>query len=46
MTRDFKALVRTTPMPKSREAKASSVPRSLGRSMVIGPAVVLMVVGQ
>ncbi|HLI43488.1 MAG TPA: hypothetical protein VKU92_03350 [Acidimicrobiales bacterium] len=33
-------------MPSSREANASSVPRSFGRSMVTGPAVVLIVVGQ
>src|SRR5215212_11811773 len=46
MTRDSRALVRHTPTPSSREAKASSVPRSLGRSMVTGPVVVLMVVGQ
>ena len=46
MTRDSKALVRHTPVPSSREAKASSVPRSFGRSRVIGPEVVLMVVAQ
>jgi hypothetical protein len=46
MTKDSRALVRHTPTPNSREAKASSVPRSFGRSMVTGPAVILMVVGQ
>jgi len=46
MTSDSKALVRHTPVPSSREAKAFSVPRSFGRSRVIGPEVVLMVVGQ
>ncbi len=33
-------------LPSSREARASSVPRSFGRSMVTGPVVVLIVVGQ
>jgi len=46
MTNDSWALVRHTPTPSSREAKASSVPRSFGRSMVTGPAVVFTVVGQ
>jgi hypothetical protein len=46
MTRLSKALLRHTPTPRSREANASSVPRSLGRSIVTGPVVVLMVVGQ
>jgi hypothetical protein len=34
------------PTPKRRDAKRSVVPRSFGRSMVTGPAVVLIVVGQ
>jgi hypothetical protein len=39
-------LVFVTPAPNSREANASVVPPSLGRSIVTGPAVVLSVVGQ
>jgi hypothetical protein len=35
-----------TPAPNSREAKRSVVPRSFGRSIVTGPAVVLIVVAQ
>ena len=46
MTSDSNALVRHTPTPSSREANASSVPRSFGRSIVTGPVVVLIVVGQ
>ncbi len=45
MTSDSRAFVRVTSVPSRRLAKASSVPRSLGRSRVIGPAVVLMVSG-
>jgi len=46
ITNDSNALVLVTPAPKSRHAKDSVVPRSFGRSMVTGPAVVLIVVGQ
>ena len=46
ITNDSNALVLVTPTPKSRDAKRSVVPRSFGRSMVTGPAVVLIVVGQ
>jgi hypothetical protein len=46
ITNDSKAFVLVTPAPKSRDAKRSVVPRSFGRSMVTGPAVVLIVVGQ
>jgi hypothetical protein len=46
ITNDANALVLVTPAPKSRDAKRSVVPRSFGRSMVTGPAVVLIVVGQ
>jgi len=45
ITRDSRALVLVTPAPRRREAKAMSVPRSLGRSRVIGPAVVFTVAG-
>src|SRR6266542_3738668 len=45
ITNDSRALVLVTPAPSSREAKASSVPRSLGRSRVVGPAVVFTVSG-
>src|SRR6266511_214485 len=40
------ALVLDTPVPNSREQNASSVPRTLGRCSVTGPAVVFTVVGQ
>jgi hypothetical protein len=36
-------LVRVTPLPSSREANASSVPRTLGRFRATGPAVVFTV---
>ena len=39
ITSDSSALVLVTPAPSRREAKAVSVPRSLGRSRVMGPAV-------
>src|SRR6266536_2846653 len=39
ITSDSNALVLVTPAPSRREAKAMSVPRSLGRSREIGPAV-------
>ncbi len=45
ITSDSKALVLVTPAPSRREAKAMSVPRSLGRSRVIGPAVDFTVTG-
>jgi hypothetical protein len=45
MTSDSKALVRVTCLPSSREANASSVPRSFGRSKVTGPLVVFTVTG-
>ena len=45
ITRDSKALVRVTPVPSRREAKATSVPRVFGRCRVTSPAVVLMVIG-
>lgn len=38
--------MRHTPRPSGRDANARSVPRSFGRSIVTGPAVVLIVVGQ
>jgi hypothetical protein len=44
ITRDSRALVRHTPVPSRRDANASSVSRSFGRSRVIGPDVVLTVV--
>lgn len=46
ITSDANAFVLVTPAPNSREANASVVPRSLGRSRVTGPAVVWIVVGQ
>jgi len=46
MTRLSSAWVFLTPVPSSREAKASVVPRSFGRLSVTGPAVVLIVVSQ
>ena len=46
MTSDSRALVRQAPTPSRREAKASSVPRSFGRSRVTAPAVVFKVTGQ
>ncbi len=45
MTRDSRALVRVTPVPSSREAKVTSVPRVFGRCRVTSPAVVLMLSG-
>ena len=42
----FSALVLETCLPNRREANAAVVPRSLGRSKVIGPAVVLTVAGR
>jgi hypothetical protein len=45
MTRDSGALVRVTPVPRSREANASSVPLVFGRCRVTSPAVVLMLTG-
>jgi hypothetical protein len=45
MTSDSKALVRVTCLPSSREANASSVLRSFGRSKVTGPLVVFTVTG-
>jgi hypothetical protein len=44
-TNGSSALVRVTPIPNSRGAKGSSVPRSFGRSTMIGPAEVLTVTG-
>ena len=41
ITSDSSALVLVTPLPSSRDAKASLVPRSLGRCRVTSPAVVL-----
>ena len=46
ITSDSNALVLVTPVPNSREAKRSLVPRSFGRCTVTGPVVVLIVVGQ
>ena len=43
ITSDSNALVLVTFLPNSREANAAVVPRSLGRSKVTGPAVVLTV---
>jgi hypothetical protein len=40
------AWVAVTPAPNRREANFSVVPRTFGRAMVIGPLVVLTVVGQ
>jgi hypothetical protein len=37
------ALVRLTPLPRSREVNGSVVPRSFGRSSTTGPAVVFTV---
>jgi hypothetical protein len=45
ITNVSRALVRVTCAPKSRETNFSVVPRSLGRSKVTGPAVVLTVTG-
>ncbi len=45
ITRDSRALVLVTPAPRRREANAMSVPRSFGRSRMIGPAVVFTVTG-
>jgi hypothetical protein len=45
MTSASNALVRVTCLPSSRDANTVSVPRSLGRSSVTGPAVVLTVTG-
>src|SRR6476469_7507999 len=46
ITNDSSALVLQTCLPNRREANAAVVPRSLGRSKVIGPAVVLTVAGR
>ena len=46
ITNASNALVLVTPLPNSWEANRSVVLRSLGRCNVIGPAVVLTVVGQ
>jgi len=46
ITSDSNALVLVTFLPNSREANAAVVPRSLGRSKVTGPAVVLTVTGR
>ena len=46
ITSDSSALVLVTFLPNSREANAAVVPRSLGRSKVTGPAVVLTVTGR
>ena len=45
ITSDSNALVRVTPVPSSREANASAVPRVFGRCRVTSPAVVLMLTG-
>src|SRR4029453_4332054 len=45
MTSASSAWVRVTCLPSSREANAASAPRSLGRSSVTGPVVVLSVTG-
>jgi hypothetical protein len=44
MTSDSNALLLDTPVPSSREANASVVPRSFGRASVTGPAVVFTVI--
>lgn len=44
MTRLSSAWVLVTPVPSSREANTSVVPRSFGRDRVTGPVVVLIVV--
>jgi hypothetical protein len=46
ITSDSNAWVLVTPVPNSREAKRSLVPRSFGRCTVTGPVVVFTVVGQ
>src|SRR6476661_8416625 len=46
ITSDSKAWVLVTCLPNRREANAAVVPRSLGRSRVTGPAVVLTVTGR
>ena len=46
ITSDSSALVRVTPSPSSRETKGSSLPRSFGRSSVIGPEDVLTVIAE
>ena len=46
MTRLSSAWVLVTPVPNSRDANTSVVPRSFGRAKVTGPAVVLIVVSQ
>jgi hypothetical protein len=46
ITSASKALVFVTCLPNSRDANASVVPRSLGRSNVTGPVVVLTVTGR
>jgi hypothetical protein len=46
ITSDSSAFVLVTPVPNSREANASVVPRSFGRATLTGPAVVFTVVGQ
>jgi len=43
ITNDSNAFDFVTDLPNSCEANASVVPRSFGRSMVTGPAVVLIV---
>ncbi len=45
ITRVSSAFVLVTPVPNSREVNGSTVPRSVGRSTVTGPLVVLTVVG-
>ncbi|CPR04108.1 hypothetical protein BRW65_14125 [Mycobacterium paraffinicum] len=45
ITSDSSALVLVTCLPNNREANAVVVSRSLGRSKVTGPAVVLTVTG-
>jgi len=46
ITNDSSVLVLVTCLPNKREANATIVPRSLGRSRVTGPAVVLTVAGR
>ena len=46
ITSDSNALVLVTPVPNSREANRSVVPRTFGRCRVTGPAVVFTVTGQ
>jgi hypothetical protein len=46
ITRLSSAWVLVTPVPSSRDAKVSLVPRSFGRDRVTGPVVVLIVVSQ